>query len=329
MTGPAYGEGKPWNCPECGRKDNTGNYCGGCAHPAPWLETEAPSSMTSATSAPSVSSTPKPLSTPRMNLISTSEVSMELLETKTDYRGQINLQVRWSGGKEPYELSCYHYFNDEYNAGVEKCFEKIIDYGGNNVKKEGSHTTTTTHGARIIRLMPGQHYWLVLKDSSGHEVWKEYECPIGNSSDVTIKYTSASFAQFQIPWEKLPGDGYGYSPDKITVKSLNSLKAASVDQLERENRNTKYAKLHYGIIAKIDISGNSGDDYIARYAIILPNGDEYSNVSPIKATGNTLTIQERELFHRLLFTYNEIPTGHYTIIVEVNGRVLNKELILE
>ena len=31
-------EGYAWNCPNCGRIDNTGNYCGGCAHPAPWLE---------------------------------------------------------------------------------------------------------------------------------------------------------------------------------------------------------------------------------------------------------------------------------------------------
>lgn len=27
-----------WNCPECGRTGNTGNYCGNCAHPAPWKE---------------------------------------------------------------------------------------------------------------------------------------------------------------------------------------------------------------------------------------------------------------------------------------------------
>ena len=28
-----------WDCPNCGRTGNTGNYCGGCAHPAPWMET--------------------------------------------------------------------------------------------------------------------------------------------------------------------------------------------------------------------------------------------------------------------------------------------------
>ena len=27
-----------WDCPACGRTGNAGNFCGGCAHPAPWLE---------------------------------------------------------------------------------------------------------------------------------------------------------------------------------------------------------------------------------------------------------------------------------------------------
>ena len=35
---PALSEHEPWDCPECGRTGNTGNYCGGCAHPAPWYK---------------------------------------------------------------------------------------------------------------------------------------------------------------------------------------------------------------------------------------------------------------------------------------------------
>ena len=32
----ATAEHAQWDCPECGRMGNTGNYCGKCAHPAPW-----------------------------------------------------------------------------------------------------------------------------------------------------------------------------------------------------------------------------------------------------------------------------------------------------
>ncbi len=38
FSGLAIGERTPWDCPECGRKGNTGNFCGGCAHPAPEAE---------------------------------------------------------------------------------------------------------------------------------------------------------------------------------------------------------------------------------------------------------------------------------------------------
>ena len=31
----ANGERAAWDCPECGRKGNTGKFCGNCAHPAP------------------------------------------------------------------------------------------------------------------------------------------------------------------------------------------------------------------------------------------------------------------------------------------------------
>ena len=38
-------ERAPWDCPECGRKGNTGNFCGWCAYPAPTMETTSPISF--------------------------------------------------------------------------------------------------------------------------------------------------------------------------------------------------------------------------------------------------------------------------------------------
>lgn len=37
-------ESQLWDCPECGRTGNIGNYCGRCAHPAPWINTPLPTS---------------------------------------------------------------------------------------------------------------------------------------------------------------------------------------------------------------------------------------------------------------------------------------------
>lgn len=39
---PCTAEHAPWDCPECEREGNTGNFCGGCGHPAPWMEAENP-----------------------------------------------------------------------------------------------------------------------------------------------------------------------------------------------------------------------------------------------------------------------------------------------
>ena len=56
----ASGEGQVWDCP-CGRTGNTGNYCGECAHPAPWIETtDSPSATVTPTSTPQPATVPTP-----------------------------------------------------------------------------------------------------------------------------------------------------------------------------------------------------------------------------------------------------------------------------
>ena len=56
----ASGEGQVWDCP-CGRTGNTGNYCGECAHPAPWIETtDSPSATITPTSTPQPTTIPTP-----------------------------------------------------------------------------------------------------------------------------------------------------------------------------------------------------------------------------------------------------------------------------
>ena len=42
-------EKSPWNCPECGRKGNTGKFCGGCGHPAPEIAEQEETDFTNGT----------------------------------------------------------------------------------------------------------------------------------------------------------------------------------------------------------------------------------------------------------------------------------------
>ena len=38
---PVNGEHEPWDCPDCDRTGNKGNYCGECGYPAPWTDPDA------------------------------------------------------------------------------------------------------------------------------------------------------------------------------------------------------------------------------------------------------------------------------------------------
>ena len=38
---PVHGEHEPWDCPDCDRTGNKGNYCGECGYPAPWIDPDA------------------------------------------------------------------------------------------------------------------------------------------------------------------------------------------------------------------------------------------------------------------------------------------------
>ena len=55
----SMGEQATWDCPECGRKGNTGNYCGSCAHPAPWNEASTVSDSNITETVSNSMSTPK------------------------------------------------------------------------------------------------------------------------------------------------------------------------------------------------------------------------------------------------------------------------------
>ena len=45
LVSPALSENSPWDCPECGMTDNTGNYCENCGQSAPWLSGETQTTL--------------------------------------------------------------------------------------------------------------------------------------------------------------------------------------------------------------------------------------------------------------------------------------------
>ena len=52
LAAQAFGESVTWDCPECGKNGNIGNFCGSCGHPAPWNESEVQTGNKTETKSP-------------------------------------------------------------------------------------------------------------------------------------------------------------------------------------------------------------------------------------------------------------------------------------
>ena len=185
----ALGEQAPWDCPECGRKGNTGNYCGWCAHPAPWIEKTTGSDSTAAKTVSdpvvipvSISTpvpTPKlaPTPAPTVKPLSNAEATTEIAE------GVIKLHVSWEGGVFPYYVRMYQYIDEEHS------YRSKDDY---IAMKE---TYTRIQGTSVYLdeyLSPGQTYWIRITDKNKQDLWLKYTFPQialeGASLDIEYVY---------------------------------------------------------------------------------------------------------------------------------------------
>ncbi len=149
-------EEQSWDCPNCGRKGNIGNFCGSCAQPKP-------------TPAPSPTDTPKPEPTPEI---------LKIRKVVYD-RENLNATVIWTGGTAPVTLSVYHYFNENHNEGIKAPF-----------KLEHAWLDSDSSDS-IGELIPGQRYWIRLTDSAGRKEWYDYTVP-ERKIKYSVKVKSAS-----------------------------------------------------------------------------------------------------------------------------------------
>ena len=93
----ALGEQSVWNCPDCGRTGNIGNFCGGCGHPAPWKETAITESLAPISTTVSTA-TPKPTAAP---IVTPTRTAM-LKATPTPIK-KAELGIKWDNTNQ----QCY------------------------------------------------------------------------------------------------------------------------------------------------------------------------------------------------------------------------------
>ena len=109
MPAHAAEEHYAWDCPDCGRAGNKGNFCGGCGHPAPWKETPPP-----ATPMPDPTATPE-----RLRITSqTSNVFVDSGKTVQlrAYVNQKNASYNWQYSLDPKGYLWYDVDSENYNG---------------------------------------------------------------------------------------------------------------------------------------------------------------------------------------------------------------------
>ena len=150
-----HGESDTWDCPECGRPGNTGNYCGGCAHPAPWVDINSEDAE---------------------KLLQENDTLSETIKiSDVQYLGKGMVKVICvSGSDEDVNIVAYHYFNDSNNVGIDQCYQ--LSYC------EADHLNNSYV---LYGFIPGRRYWIKASTNSS-TVWYDISIPIEKQDDIKV-----------------------------------------------------------------------------------------------------------------------------------------------
>lgn len=268
-----------------------------------------------------ITPTPSPTFSPTPTVTPTKTPAPTKIPLKIDSIEDSNplqsIKVTWSGGVSPYELCCYHYFNENHNSGINRCMDKIISYTGGSVKNRNSGVTSqASTSGRINHLASGQTYWIVVKDSSGSSVWQKYTCPEEKFTDFSATFTNLTLKK----WDGGSWRGNGTTLEYLTASHIE--KSLSTEAMMNEN-NT-----YYGFQAKLSIGGFSTDPiYDFGYTLILPNGDECVEgwgFPQLKKTDTWISFNAVPWLD-IIHYYGEIPTGVYKVIMTINEQIVGSK----
>ena len=339
-----------WDCQKCGKKGNTGEYCGQCGHPAPWNDTETKDDSSSdakgtwdcqecgkkgntgnycgecahpapwidkASTSPLSTTEELPTFTPTSKPTNTPSPSPQPILTPTpipDIPLKI-LQVKYVGEG----LIQIDWTGSDNGLIVSAyCYRNENKNDSINNINLISWQENVTYarmgsgsGSGIFGwLVPGQRYWINLTNQSGVSDWYDYTIP-NPIDDLSQTGISAS----------LSGVSFGYTD------SNGKWKNGGIPTRERIEKQCYSSPLYDDtdeyLYLRFDVNFRKIDeikkhDYYVYLSMILPNGDPYFGVS----LGGLFGMANKgdwyfwqgldwdELYRR----YGEIPIGTYTVI---------------
>ncbi len=190
----AFSERNPWTCPDCGKTENKGNYCGKCGHPAPDMASPTPRM----TATPAVSTpTPKKTATPAPKRV------FELNSNIVSDKGHVTVTWTDSENRKPYTV-CYRY----EDSSVSQPLYSI----GKNV---------TAQSYTLDCLIPGKTYTITIIDADNQRASRSYTLPKPDEfEDGKLKASSIKVG--------IEGRYKGVSDKYSQAKRVSVLKASDI-----------------------------------------------------------------------------------------------------
>ena len=248
----------------------------------------------------SVTPTPKPTPTPSPKPTPT-PIPMSVVNVTYMEYGEV--RIKCNGGVEPIKAVAYHYFNENHNEGIEKCYE-VDGWPGHWVK----------NGEGIISgMVPGQRYWLKLTDSNGSVLWYDYTAPIGEKFEINVKLNEIHFY-------------------KWTTNGWRTASGITATRLEKECRNSQSydSNIDQTLIGAYLSIGKltESKQFPFLWALVLPNGDVVPGCC--KFTENIEKGGERIQctgmpWDEIFDVYGCIPIGKYKYLFGVDDYIIGSQ----
>ncbi len=207
-----------------------------------------------------------------------------------------SVSFSWSGGKAPYNLYYAWYVNDQHNNGSDvNIVQALSALFGNSVTMSD-------------QMVPGERYWVVVQDADGAEMWYD-------------------FNPGQRVFTALPGTRLKLSLRTKRGNRSSTVNGFSANEIEREYLNSLFG----GTVKLVLGSGGVGFHFVARMALMLPNGE------PIlfhveEATSHWQecgweTWDFKNAWARIMNLKNTIPAGQYTFRMYLNDCLFGQEVM--
>lgn len=230
-------------CPECGAMRPEQEKCAGCGYVQPdgmtfkfcpncglQMGAPAPTATPKPTKRPTATPTPRPTATPKPSR------TFEITGVTESSTGSVTITWKDSAGKAPYKVLYECFMESNVTGSLQQ--KQLRFTGESNVYGKS---------ATLTRLVPGQSYWLFIRDADGdYATYAYHPGSCRNFPDFPVKLTRE------------------YRVSKGSeVSKISGLSAANMES----------GKHSYGMYVRLDYSQLKKErHYVGRVAVATPDG---------------------------------------------------------